>query len=442
MHSLLPFNPQSAIDQCGRLDGVRLMARLSLLTLLVAVAFSLIAPWTQTVPGEGRIVAFEPADRETPIRAPIDGQVSRWHVQEGQFVEEGQLIAELSDNDPKILSRLDRARESVSAQRDSMKSAVAVAEEQVAALSDARDAALENATLGVKIARDRLDAKKQKRIAAKAAANTARVNLERQRNLNRDDLASDRELELADLQAQTAGAEVQRSTAEVRAAEREVAASQAKQDEIREKNRASIEKARGQLEKLRADANKVGAAVAGAETKLARQEQMTITAPRAGRILSISARQGTEFVKAGQSLAVLVPETEDRAVQLWVDGNDAPLITPGRRVRLQFEGWPAVQFTGWPSVAVGTFGGKVAFVDSAARADGLFRVMIIPDETDEPWPAPRFLRQGVRARGWILLNRVTVAFEMWRQLNGFPPATQPGEKIFGSRHNSNGRSGK
>ena len=299
-----------------------------------------------------------------------------------------------------------------------------MAEGQVSALSDARDAALENARLYVRISGDRLAAKKQQLLAAQAKAKTAAVNFERQKRLNVDDLASDRELELAELGATTAAAEVDEAIAETRAAEREVSAARAKLEETREQNRASIEKARGQLEEMRAEASKVGASVAGAETKLAQQDQLKIRAPRAGRILAITARQGSEVVKSGQSLAVLVPETDDRAVELWVDGNDAPLVSEGRQARLQFEGWPAVQFVGWPSVAVGTFGGRVAFVDPAARSDGFFRVVIVPDGDEDPWPEPRYLRQGVRARGWLLLNRVTVAFEVWRQLNGFPPATK------------------
>ena len=56
-------------------------------------------------------------------------------------------------------------------------------------------------------------------------------------------------------------------------------------------------------------------------------------------------------------------------MELWARGNDAPLITPGRKVRLQFEGWPAVQFAGWPSVAVGTFGGIVGVVDAYRGAE-------------------------------------------------------------------------
>jgi hypothetical protein len=81
-----------------------------------------------------------------------------------------------------------------------------------------------------------------------------------------------------------------------------------------------------------------------------------------------------------------------------VDGNDAPLISDGRQVRIQFEGWPAVQFPGWPSVAVGTFGGEVALVDSTdVNGDGKFRILVLPDPTeqDDPrtrWPSQPWLR--------------------------------------------------
>jgi hypothetical protein len=47
--------------------------------------------------------------------------------------------------------------------------------------------------------------------------------------------------------------------------------------------------------------------------------------------------------------------------------------------------------------------------------------MVTPDPGDEPWPSTRFLRQGVRANAWVLLNRVSLGFEIWRQFNGFPP---------------------
>ena len=49
----------------------------------------------------------------------------------------------------------------------------------------------------------------------------------------------------------------------------------------------------------------------------------------------------------------------------------------------------------------------------------------IPDEEDEPWPEPRFLRQGVRTKGFVLLDEVSLGYELWRQANGFPPIVSP-----------------
>ncbi len=157
------------------------------------------------------------------------------------------------------------------------------------------------------------------------------------------------------------------------------------------------------------------------EVRLARQSVQSVKAPRSGTILRRMAGQESELVKPGDVLAVIVPETQSRAVEIWVSGNDIPLIQEGRQVRLQFEGWPAIQFSGWPSVAVGTFGGLVSFIDPADNGYGKFRVVVVPQE-GERWPSPRYLRQGVRANGWILLDQVTLGYELWRQFNGFPPS--------------------
>jgi hypothetical protein len=138
-------------------------------------------------------------------------------------------------------------------------------------------------------------------------------------------------------------------------------------------------------------------------------------------VLRVIARQSGELLKAGAPIAVIVPTSRKDVVELWVDGNDMPMVMPGHTVRLQFEGWPALQFSGWPSIAVGTFGGRVLLVDSTDNGKGRFRVLVEPDAADDPWPSRRFLRQGVRANGWVMLNVVPIGFELWRQFNGFPP---------------------
>ncbi|HLL84934.1 MAG TPA: HlyD family efflux transporter periplasmic adaptor subunit, partial [Longimicrobium sp.] len=108
------------------------------------------------------------------------------------------------------------------------------------------------------------------------------------------------------------------------------------------------------------------AEVARLETRLARQGRQIVRAPRAGVILRRAAGAVSVYVKTGDPLAVIVPDTRERAVEIWLDGNDLPLVDKQRHARLQFEGWPAIQFSGWPSLAVGTFGGDVAIIDAAA----------------------------------------------------------------------------
>src|SRR5690606_25248578 len=112
---------------------------------------------------------------------------------------------------------------------------------------------------------------------------------------------------------------------------------------------------------------------------------------------------GSVFVKDSELLAVFVPDTSEPAAEVYISGNDLPLVYPGRRVRLQFEGWPAFQFSGWPNIGVGTFGGEVVIVDPSVSINGKFRVIVRP-EPGEQWPDNTFLRQGSRAHAWILLD--------------------------------------
>jgi hypothetical protein len=69
-------------------------------------------------------------------------------------------------------------------------------------------------------------------------------------------------------------------------------------------------------------------------------------------------------------------------------------------------------------------------VDPASGATGKFRVLVQPDEMlpGEMWPDQEFLRQGNQAVGWVFLNRVSLGFELWRRLNGFPPEMSPIKK--------------
>lgn len=186
--------------------------------------------------------------------------------------------------------------------------------------------------------------------------------------------------------------------------------------------RRDYEQAQIRVEEMRGRVAEAQGSLARSETNLARQSEQLVTAPRDGFIQSINAGDAATFVSAGQVLATFVPEAQTRVVEVFVDGRDVSLIQSGEEARIEFEGWPAVQFSGWPSVAIGTFPGIVASVDQVAQPDGRFRVLIAEDpQAEQKWPEERYARFGTLVRAWILLETVPVGFEIWRQLNNFPP---------------------
>ncbi|MEE4318127.1 HlyD family secretion protein [Erythrobacter dokdonensis] len=165
-----------------------------------------------------------------------------------------------------------------------------------------------------------------------------------------------------------------------------------------------------------------------ADVNLSRQSVQIVRAPRDGFIQSLNAGDAATYINAGDVLATFVPDGAERVVEIFIDGRDVALVKRGDKARVMFEGWPAVQFSGWPSVAVGTFGGIVVAVDQSAQPNGRFRVLIAEDKADaHPWPEERFVRFGAKAQAWVLLETVPVGYEIWRQLNNFPPELPPGE---------------
>lgn len=156
------------------------------------------------------------------------------------------------------------------------------------------------------------------------------------------------------------------------------------------------------------------------DVQLNRQSAQLVRAPRDGRIQNINASAGGALVSPGTALATVAPERVERAIELYIDGRDVPLVRPGRPVRLEFEGWPAIQFSGWPAVAQGLFDGRVRTIDPTARPDGLFRVLVEPAPGKAGWPDRRFVRLGGKVHGWIQGETVSAGYELWRQLNDFP----------------------
>jgi len=397
--------------------------KLIIALIVLTLAAMLLVPWQQTSSSTGRVIAYTPQERDQGVDAPIKGRISKWHVVEGEHVEKGQLLATIMDNDPKYRERLEEQRDAVITQRDAISSSIENVEQQLEALTEARRLSLEAYDAKIKMARFEVESAVKEIEGAQGEETAARQYYERKSQLSEKGLASTQDTELARAKEIKTSASVLKAKAKRQEKRAKVLSLEAGRQGKAAEVDAKLAELRSKLQEKRSKLAKAQGDLSKAEVKLARQAQMDIIAPRSGVLLEINARENSSFVKAGDTLATIVPDTDSRAVEVFINGNDAPLVWPGRKVRLQFEGWPAVQFSGWPSVAIGTFGGTVSFIDARATKKGKFRVVIVPDPEDKvSWPGAKFLRQGVRANGWILLNEVTLGYELWRQVNGFPPA--------------------
>jgi multidrug resistance efflux pump len=420
--------PISAVHLTQSPPALRVFTRLLGGAVVAVVVALFVVPWQQNVPGFGRVVAFDRFDRMQTIAAPVDGRIRQAWVIEGARVEEGDPVLEIVDNDPSILQRLEDQRRALVAQFEAAREKLSVYDAQIEALRSARDLAVSAARSGVRVATAAVQSARHGFEAAEAATEQARLNFERHRELVAEGLASQLEFEVTQREAKQAQARLEQARQALDAAIHDQEASTARLGGARTEADARIEAARASRQSAEVEVSALQERLTALEGRIAQQNTQLLTAPRAGTIFRLFASPGAEIVKAGDPLVQLIPDTDSRAVELWVNGNDVPLIEPGRAVRLQFEGWPAVQFSGWPSVAVGTFGGRVALVDPSDDGRGRFRIVVRPDPDDDPWPEPQYLRQGVRARGFVLLDRVRLGYEVWRQANGFPPTVALGDR--------------
>ena len=401
-----------AMALSGSARGPRVLARaLAIVSLLFFIAIWVL-PWQQSVNGEGKVIAFDPLERKVNVEAAVSGMVRKLHVVEGQHVKKGDVIAEIQDNDPNLIANLRLQHDAAIARRAAASQRIDDLSQQILQQTQAKEQAL--------------DVARQRVAAEKITAETAKLNYDRTRELKGPGLVSERDFELAKLLFESSQANLSGAEASLRRTENEFDATI-----------SGIRANKGTAESELAAAQREIAAV---DIQINQNQRQVVEATRDGIVLAVLVTDGS-YLRPGSPICQIIPETESRFVEMWLDGNDMPLVSPrhknpdgsiapGSHVRLQFEGWPAIQFVGWPSVAVGTFGGEVVFVDATDDGKGRFRIVVAPQPDvltrngqpyEETWPGNRWLRQGVRAKGWVLLRQVPVWKEIWRQLNGFPP---------------------
>ncbi|MEQ8629770.1 HlyD family efflux transporter periplasmic adaptor subunit [Ekhidna sp.] len=396
-----------------------------LTAILIVVLF---LPWQQNIRGKGTLTALSPKNRPQLVQSAIAGRITNWHIIEGDFVRRGDTllsITEIKDKffDPDLIMRIEEQLDAKRNSRDAKTNKVRALRNQISALGNALIAKTSQAKNKLQQAKLKLQADSLEFVAEQVNYENATSIFER--NKNRYDAGNITLTKFQEIESkyQMSAAKVLKAENEWLQRKADLANAVLELTSIEADYTDKISKAQSNLNETISGLNETMAEISKMENELSnvriRQQQYQIIAPQSGYVVRAIKVGIGETIKEGDAVATILPESEDKAVEMYVKAMDIPLIEEGKKVRVQFDGWPALQFSGWPNVSVGTFGGLVAIIDRVQSKNGMFRILVKPDPEDEPWPEQ--LRLGSGIKGWVMLNNVPIWYEIWRQMNGFPP---------------------
>ncbi len=406
------------------------------LGILGGLIFTLILPWTQNIRARGTITTLRQEQRPQELNSIIAGRIIKWYVKEGDYVKKGDTIAQLAEVkdvylDPELLERTEEQLTAKKASIEFYKNKVAATDAQAQALSNVLDLKVSHnhnkiRQLNLKIVADSMDM-----IAAGNDFNIAEEQFDRAKVMRDSGLVSLVQLEQRNQAYQNALAK--RMSAEIKFTNTKTDLINARIElsSVQQEYSEKIFKTQSDKATAQSDMATSSAEVAKLSNQYSnyriRSGMYFLIAPQDGQVVQARRAGINEIIKEGDILAIIVPRTVQYAVEMFVRPVDLPLLTEGQKVRFVFDGYPAIVFSGWPSASYGTFGGKIVAVESSVNANGQFRVLVGEDADDRKWPAS--LKMGTGASGIALLKNVPIWYELWRNINGFPPDYyQPKEK--------------
>lgn len=385
-------------------------------------------PWTQNIRSAGNMTTIHPDQRPQTIHSIIAGRIESWHVKEGDYVNKGDTIIRISEIkdeyfDPKLL---ERTQEQLTAKEMSVSSYM----EKVKALDNQIDALVANGKLKLEQTKNKLkqahlkvQSDSIKYEAAQTNYQIAQAQYDRMIEMEREGLKSLTDLEKRKLTLQKREAEIIEAENDLLTSKNELINAKVEINSIQAKFRDDISKAESDKYTAMSSMYDAEAVVTKLQNQFmnytVRAGMYFITAPQDGYITKVIKAGLGETIKEGSAIVSIMPSRYDLAVQLYVKPLDLPLVKKGQHVRIQFDGWPAIVFSGWPNTSYGTYGGTVFAIDNFISDNGMYRLLVAPDTADHPWPDA--LRVGAGTRNFMLLQDVPIWYELWRQINGFPP---------------------
>ncbi|ULQ57933.1 HlyD family secretion protein [Flavihumibacter rivuli] len=407
--------------------------------VLIALIIILFLPWTQNISARGNVTTPRQEQRPQELNAIIGGRIVKWYVKEGDLVKKGDTILQLAEVkvdylDPNLVGRTKDQLEAKKSAVENYKGKVTTIDQQLKFLEQALQLKLNELENKITQQRFKIRSDSMELIAAENDYKFKQEQYKRQKVMYDSGVVSLLTLEQRNQALQDAMAK--RTSAEIKLgnARQELTRLQIELNGERQQYLEKISKAQG-------DRFTTTSQIATGEGEVAKLENLYtsydmrnqlyyVTAPQDGQVIKAMKAGLNEMVKEGDMLVEIVPTDYQYAVEIFVRPVDLPLVAKGQKVRFIFDGFPAIVFSGWPQASYGTFGGVVSAVESSVSPNGKFRVLVVEDREDKPWP--KALKMGTGASGIALLKDVPIWYELWRNINGFPPDFyQPTEKADG-----------
>lgn len=420
-------------EKHSSLERLKRKPKKNLFLRLLAVFFILFLiicffPWTQNIQSKGYVTTLYPDQRPQTINSIIGGKLEKWFVKEGDFVKKGDTILYISEIksdyfDPELVNR---TKDQVGLKEKSIQSysgKLSAMDQQLEAFKNLRDLKLQQAKNKLKQAKLKVKADSVDFISFEAQFKISERQFKRTDELYKQGLKSMKELENANLKVQESMAKAVSQENKLLVSRNEVVNAMIEISNIQNEYMEKTTKIKSEQFSVQSDQLDASSYKVKLENQLTnyrvRQGMYFITAPTDGYLTKLIRSGSGETIKEGEELMTIMPATYDLAIEFYVDPVDYPLIKKGEKIRLQFDGWPAIVFRGWPTTSYGTFGGVVFAIDNFTSPNGKYRAMAIPDKNDRKWPDG--IRVGGGVKSYALLNDVPIWYELWRNMNGFPP---------------------
>lgn len=399
-----------------------------LLGAAIILFIVLFLPWTQNITGQGVVTTLKPNQRPQHIMSQIPGRIEAWYVQEGDLVNAGDTILRISEVkseyfDDQLVERTQDQIDAKSASAKAYLNKIEALNRQITALRNEQRLKLqqtENKLIQaqLKVKSDSIDLE-----ASKTNLTIAERQHERTLTLQEEGLKAMKDVEEKRLKLQETQAKLIAQENKFIASKNEVINAQIELSRVNATFSDKISKAQSDMHTAQSNSFENDVQVSKLENSYSnykkRSSLLYVTAPQKGYINKvITDGIGTTF-KEGAELVGIMPADYQLAVETYVAPINLPLLHIGEKARVQFDGWPAIVFSGWPNVSYGTYAAEVIAIEQFISPNGKYRILLIPDESEHPWPEA--IRVGSGARTMALLQDVPIWFEIWRQINSFPP---------------------